>query len=58
MESEGRYWGRPRRLDEAQVVRVLQLRRAGRSLSQIAAMLKVPRSTVHRPMRRSASFTA
>jgi len=51
MEAEGGSWGRLRRLDDAQVARVLQLRGEGRSLTQIATAMKVPRSVVQRAAR-------
>jgi DNA invertase Pin-like site-specific DNA recombinase len=52
VEAEGRHWGRPRRLDEWQVAQARQLRRQGCSLSQIAAVLDAPRSTVQRSIAR------
>ena len=51
LEAEGRRWGRPRRMDEAQVARVLELRQAGRSLRQVAIAIKVPLATVARAAR-------
>ena len=51
LEAEGRAWGRPRRLDADQVRRVQDLRAAGKSLRQIAAMAKTPLATVARTLR-------
>lgn len=48
VEAEGRSWGRPPRLDHSERAKVAQLRRDGCSLSEIAAMMKVPRSVVQR----------
>ncbi len=48
VERGGGRWGRPRRLDDATVARVQELRSAGRSMRQIAVALKVPLSTVGR----------
>jgi len=44
--SEGRSWGRPRSLDDAQVAKVIALRRRGRSLRQIASACRLPISTI------------
>jgi DNA invertase Pin-like site-specific DNA recombinase len=52
VEAEGRPWGRPRRLDDAQLARVVQLRRAGRTLRQIARTMRVPSSTLSDSLRR------
>ncbi len=57
MEAQGRAWGRPRRLGEAEVARIRQLRKAGRKIREIAVALKVPRSTISdalNPPRRKA----
>jgi DNA invertase Pin-like site-specific DNA recombinase len=54
VEAEGRHWGRPRRLDDHAVARAHELRRAGRSVRDIAIALKCPRSTVARALGSSA----
>ncbi len=46
IEAEGRTWGRPRRLDDAQVAKVIALRRAGRTLRAIARTMRCPASTI------------
>ncbi len=46
VEAEGRSWGRPRRLDDSQVARVVELRRAGRTLRAIARTMRCPASTI------------
>ncbi len=48
MESEGKAWGRPKRMDEATVAKAKELRAKGRTLRQIAVALKTPKSTVGR----------
>src|SRR5438105_3807080 len=48
VEAEGRSWGRPRSLTDAQVGRVLELQRDGCSLKEIAAATGTARSTVQR----------
>jgi DNA invertase Pin-like site-specific DNA recombinase len=54
MEAEGRPWGRPPRLSEAECVRLRTLRDQGRSVRDIAVAMKVPRSTVARALARVA----
>lgn len=46
VEAEGKKWGRPRRLDDAAVARIIALRKAGKTIREIAVALNVPRSTV------------
>jgi DNA invertase Pin-like site-specific DNA recombinase len=48
LESEGRAWGRPSRLTAPQRERIKVMRKAGKSLRQVAVALKIPRSTVAR----------
>jgi hypothetical protein len=55
VEAEWRSWGRPRRLDDAQVAEVIALRRKGRSLRQIAAACRLPLSTIGDSLRRAAA---
>lgn len=50
LESEGRPWGRPKRLSDAQVQRVRDLHGKGRSQRDIAVALKLPKSTVGRAL--------
>jgi DNA invertase Pin-like site-specific DNA recombinase len=54
LEAEGRPWGRPPRLSQAECVRLRALRDEGRSLRDIAVAVKVPRSTVARALARAA----
>jgi len=46
IEAKGGKWGRPARVSEAQGVKVIALHGRDRSVRQIAAALKIPRSTV------------
>jgi DNA invertase Pin-like site-specific DNA recombinase len=46
VEAAGGRWGRPRRMDPQLVDRAAAMHRAGRSIRQISAALKVPRSTL------------
>ena len=46
LEKQGRRWGRPRRLTEAQVARLRGMKAAGSSDRHVAVALKVPRSTI------------
>jgi DNA invertase Pin-like site-specific DNA recombinase len=55
VEAEGRSWGRPRSLDATQVAKVVEMRRRGRSLRQIAAACRLPLSTIGDSLRRSAA---
>ena len=54
LEAEGRPWGRPCRLSQADRVRLRALRQEGRSLRDIAIAMKVPRSTVARALAKVA----
>lgn len=54
LEAEGRPWGRPPRLSEAECARLRALREQGRSVRDIAVAMKVPRSTVARALARVA----
>jgi len=51
IEAEGKAWGRPRRLKDAEHEKMLALKSEGRSVRQIAVALKVPRATVARALR-------
>lgn len=51
VEAEGGAWGRPKRMTPAAVARAAAMRRAGRSLRQVAVALKVPLATVARALR-------
>jgi DNA invertase Pin-like site-specific DNA recombinase len=51
MESEGKSWGRPSRLKDADREKIAKLRAEGRSLRQIANALKIPLATVARAAR-------
>jgi DNA invertase Pin-like site-specific DNA recombinase len=53
LEAEGRPWGRPPRLSEAECARLRALRNQGRSVRDIAVAMKVPRSTVARALARA-----
>ena len=46
IESRGGHWGRPKRGDARIIERVKKLKSEGRTIRQIAATVKVPRSTV------------
>lgn len=48
VEAEGGSWGRPPRMTRELVARAKGLSEKGRSVREIAAALKVPRSTVYR----------
>lgn len=50
LEARGKRWGRPPRMSEAQRKRAAALKAAGKSTRQIAAALKVPRTTVRRAL--------
>ena len=52
LESEGRAWGRPRRLSATDCERLKAMRDQGRSVRDIAVAMKVPRSTVARALAR------
>lgn len=54
LEAEGRPWGRPPLLSDAERVRLRALREQGRSVRDIAMAMKVPRSTVARALARAA----
>jgi len=46
MKEEGEAWGRPRRLDDDAVRRIMAMRKSGKTIRAISIALKVPRSTV------------
>lgn len=48
VEAQGGRWGRPKRWTETQAAQAAEMRRAGRSVRDVAIALKVPRSTVAR----------
>jgi DNA invertase Pin-like site-specific DNA recombinase len=48
MEAEGGRWGRPSRIGPGLLAKVIKLRKAGRSVREIAVAMKVPRTTVAR----------
>lgn len=49
--SSGKRLGRPPAIDDANLVRVMDLRRMGLSLRQIATEIRIPLSTVHRALK-------
>lgn len=49
--ARGRYGGRPRTLSDAQVAGARELRAQGRTVTEIAAMFKIPRTTLGRYLR-------
>jgi DNA invertase Pin-like site-specific DNA recombinase len=53
LESEGRAWGRPRRMNPMDIDRARELRAAGRSVREIAVALRIPKATVARALLRS-----
>lgn len=58
MAADGRSWGRPRRMSRREIERAQQMRQDGRSVRWIAVAIKVPKSTVDRALRASASRKA
>jgi DNA invertase Pin-like site-specific DNA recombinase len=54
LEAEGRPWGRPPRLSEAECARLRGLRDQGRSVRDLSVAFKIPRSTVARALARVA----
>jgi DNA invertase Pin-like site-specific DNA recombinase len=52
LENAGENWGRPKRMTPATVNQAKELRRQGRSIREIAAALKVPKSTIQRALSR------
>lgn len=50
IESEGRSWGRPRRMSQSLIDKAMALRAEGRSIRQVAVALKVPRATLARTL--------
>lgn len=52
MEAEGRAWGRPSRLSDTQRVRIVAMKKAGKTIRATAVALKIPRSTVARALSR------
>lgn len=55
LEAEGKAWGRPSRLTDAQRERITALKKAGKTIRKIAAVMKVPRSTVARALSRKGA---
>ena len=56
IESEGKSWGRPSRLDEDARAQVLKMKSAGKSIREISMALKIPKSTVGRVLSRKYPF--
>ncbi len=52
LQAQGKSWGRPQRLKDADRARILALKSEGRSVWQISLALKVPRATVGRAVAR------
>lgn len=50
MEAEGKKWGRPSRFTDEDCVRVMAMRKEGRSIREISVAIKAPRSTVARAL--------
>lgn len=50
VEAEGGRWGRPSRVDRATRQRAADMKRAGKTVREIARALKVPRSTIARAL--------
>src|SRR6266849_121299 len=50
IEAEGGQWGRPKRLSDADCARAKAMKLEGRTVRQISAALKIPRSTVARAL--------
>jgi DNA invertase Pin-like site-specific DNA recombinase len=55
VESEGRSWGRPRRMTAELVAKARRLQEKGHTMRYIAAALKVPRATLARTLERWTS---
>jgi DNA invertase Pin-like site-specific DNA recombinase len=55
LESEGGHWGRPRRMESAQVARSIALREKGHSIRNVARIMRVPRSTMARALAEAVS---
>jgi DNA invertase Pin-like site-specific DNA recombinase len=51
IEAEGGRWGRPSRVDRKTRERAAAIKKAGRTIREIARDLKVPRSTIGRALR-------
>jgi DNA invertase Pin-like site-specific DNA recombinase len=51
LEAEGGSWGRPRRMNAADLARARELRATGRSLRDIAVSMKLPRATLARALK-------
>lgn len=54
LKAAGKPWGRPQRMDAAQVARAQELRSEGRSVRQVAIAMKVPRATIARALARAS----
>lgn len=50
MEAAGENWGRPKRMTAAKIRQAQRMRQEGRSIREIAAALKIPRSTLQRTL--------
>lgn len=53
MEAEGKSWGRPKRMDARMIHRAVAMRDGGKTIREISAALKVPKSTLGRAIRTS-----
>jgi DNA invertase Pin-like site-specific DNA recombinase len=56
IESKGGAWGRPARVEADREEKIRQLRKAGRTIRQIAIALKIPKSTVGRAASQKGAY--
>lgn len=57
VEASGGRWGRPRAVDPSTALRARKLHAAGRTLREIAAALKIPKSTLHRVVSQKGHYS-
>jgi len=50
LESEGKTWGRPQRIDPVSFAKLKAMRQDGKTIREIAVALKIPRATIGRAL--------
>ena len=53
VEAQGKTWGRPARLNAAQIAQLRKAQQTGRSIRQLARDFKIPKSTIARAVSRN-----
>lgn len=58
METQGRKWGRPRRMSDAEIAKAIKMQEEGRTSRAIAIALKIPSTTIRRALTKARTSPA